>query len=50
MQTCINRIKQNNDHTQIMPKLQFGSSFKMIVLAHCLITRNRCVGCGVKIV
>ena len=28
MQTCLNRTKQINDHTRIMRKIQFRSSFK----------------------
>ena len=28
MQTCPNFIEQNNDHTQIMRKIQFRSNFK----------------------
>ena len=27
MQTCINRIEQDNNHTQIIQKMQFRSSF-----------------------
>ena len=36
-QTCINPFKQNNDHTIIMRKIGFRSSFKVKLTLHALI-------------
>ena len=37
MQTYINPTEQNNDHTGIIHKIQFRSSFRQLIFSHCFL-------------